>query len=83
LQKSIVAQSFYCLFFIAPGDFKPRNLKLNQTSSDCVGLDWYNPYPDVEANYQVYLCVVLAPCFGLVRDKLAENSKVLRENCEI
>jgi len=32
---------------------------------------------------QVYLCVVLAPCFGLVRDKLAENSKVLRENCEI
>jgi len=41
--------------FLAPPDFKPKNLKLSQTSSDCVRLDWENPYTDVEANYQVYM----------------------------
>jgi len=46
-------RSFNCLL-LAPADFKPKNLKLRQTSSDCVRLDWDNPYADVEANYQVY-----------------------------
>jgi len=46
---------FYYKFqlFTAPADFKPKNLKLSQTTSDCVRLDWDNPYTDVEANYQV------------------------------
>jgi len=41
------------LLILAPAEFKPKNLKLSQTSSDCVRLDWDNPYTDVEANYQV------------------------------
>jgi len=47
--------NFYIKFqlFTAPADFKPKNLTLSQTSSDCVRLDWDNPYTDVEANYQV------------------------------
>jgi len=45
--------------FTAPADFKPRNLRLSQTSSDCVRLVWDNPYTDVEANYQVYIYMLL------------------------
>jgi len=47
------------LLILAPADFKPRNLKLSQTTSDCVRLDWDNPYADVEANYQVWVYVVV------------------------
>ncbi|KAF6033512.1 hypothetical protein EB796_008181 [Bugula neritina] len=43
------------VFGYAPAEFKPKNLTLSQTSSDCVRLDWDNPYTDVEANYQ-YSC---------------------------
>jgi len=53
--------NFYCKFqlFTAPANFKPKNLKLRQTSSDYVRLDWDNPYTDVEANYQVCVYVVV------------------------
>jgi len=47
------------LLIVAPADFKPRNLKLSQTLCECVRLDWDNPYTDVEANYQVWVYVVL------------------------
>jgi len=58
---------FFCLF-LAPPDFKPKNLKLIQTSSDCVRLDWENPYTDVEANYQVWVYVIVLILACLVSD---------------
>jgi len=43
----------YCKLLILEIKIQPKNLTLSQTSSDCVRLDWDNPYTDVEANYQV------------------------------
>jgi len=48
----IFAKSLNCSL-TASAEFKPKNLRLSQTTSHCVRLNWDNPYTGVIANYQV------------------------------